>query len=179
MIRKGDTGYITLWLSLFNLYRYLNCTHKKKDVFSTITSPPEYNIQDSTYEFIELFWSKLSSFVRIPSTDFVISIPGVISSVSVGVSKAMGLKGSSLFACITAVHSYRSMVHILTMGQKASGYSKFEYGKMAKFIASAEVIFKAWYPMAYNLIDFKGTAEESKSTALITAKYPSFYKANV
>jgi len=37
-IRKGDTDCISFWLSLFNLYRYLDCSYGPVN-FSTVTEP--------------------------------------------------------------------------------------------------------------------------------------------
>jgi hypothetical protein len=41
MIRKGNVKTITLWLSIFNLYRFLLSTHDLRGIYRLITQTSE------------------------------------------------------------------------------------------------------------------------------------------
>jgi len=112
LIRRGDINTITFWLSLFNLYRFFVCRHKKPD-YKTITDRFEGDIPESILRFIPMFWTSLSRHFHVPPCDFKVSNPQVINSVSVSIREADKLKGSSLLASMESVHFYRYLANFL------------------------------------------------------------------
>jgi len=153
LIRRGNTKAITLWLSLFNLYRYLECAYKPKDFFKTIVEENDWVPSSDISDFVPIFWAKLKKIIpKFPSLDLKVKAPQMMQSVSMDVTERMGLKGSSLFAAMTFIHNIRFVANIVMKAHvnvnafKESGLSKKEFVSFQKLILALCNLATAWWP---------------------------------
>jgi len=149
-------------LSLFNLYRYIECSYERKDHFKTVKDKSTAT-KDllGAQEFIPLFWRGLEKIVKIPNTDLKVSIPQIMQSVSFGVTERLGLKGSSLFAAMHTVHNIRYIANlvsnvlsggILYREIKKLGLSKRDFFSMVKLLKAFTVLTKTWWPLGNSVL---------------------------
>lgn len=154
LIRRGNTKTITLWLSLFNLYRYLECAYKKKDHFATITEPNDWAPSSDLSDFVPIFWARLKRLLgdKFPASNLRVKVPQIIQSVSVNVTERMGLKGSSLFAAMTSIHNFRFIANVVMKAHlnvnafKESGLSKEEFVGFQKLLLGLSNLATSWWP---------------------------------
>lgn len=108
LIRKGDRNTITFWLSLFNVYRYLDCPYGPNN-YSTITDKgvgwrPDAEVLD----YISQFWRLLDTVSHgaskkpLPEGE-----PFLFSKVSVSIREQEQLMGTSYPAVIRSAWNWR------------------------------------------------------------------------
>jgi hypothetical protein len=156
MIRKGDLETITLWLSLFNLYRYLESKHRfSEKQFETITSPGVgWLPSNDFYGALDHFWDALRKLMptkRLPK--LVPTTPHLFDKVSVTITKAMEIKGSSLYACITSIWTWRALA-VLTATPKGFRKGGELFGKDWGFMSN---LFPALSSVAMSTAPWLGT----------------------
>lgn len=158
LIRRGNRKAITLWLSLFNLYRYLECAYKAKDHFATITEQNDWYPSQSVVDFIPIFWKSLKRLVKIPPSDLRVTVPQIMQSVSVSVTERMGLKGSSLFAALENIHGFRYLANLIGQARrdypsfKETGLSKSEFRHYSNFLNGLTVLAESWWPAILDVL---------------------------
>lgn len=129
-IRRGDVKIVSLWLSLFNLYRYLESTHKFKG-YSTIVDPGVGWIPTNEFwNAVAHFWNALKKITKIPK--LVPTLPHLFDKVSVNITEALGVTGSSLHACALSVWSWRSLGLITNYAATIRGPKLFGEGRWKK-----------------------------------------------
>lgn len=126
MIRKGNVKTITLWLSIFNLYRFLLSTHDLRGIYKTITQNSEWRPSLEILEFIPIF---KDLFFKGTSPEKKGHIPEITQKVSVAVNEVMRLRGTSFFAFLRSVHTWRSLANWIASRPKALEAFKFRIRK--------------------------------------------------
>jgi len=97
-----------------------------------------------------MFWNALGRIVKIPDSKLRVVLPQIMQSVSVSVTERLGLKGSSLFAALHSVHSYRFLINILIKtgkdfkSFKDSGFKKREFIKYRHLVMGLITLLTAW-----------------------------------
>jgi len=172
-IRRGNKKAITLWLSLFNLYRYLECSYTKSDPFKTIVEKGTWLPTTEYSDFIPIFWHKLKRLLSAERVDFhpslQVRLPQASQSVSVSVTEKMGLKGSSLIASMRSLHDLRFLAdavkwsfldgvkpkwYDLPIGplRQERGLSKRTYQQIPKCLDAFRTLGLAWWPELVTLL---------------------------
>lgn len=176
LIRKGDPRVIKYWLSLFNIYRYIESTYKLKGIYDTITEGNKFVPSVQCYRAIALFWKALGTIVgkRLIKHGPGFSKPKILNSVSVTIREQDQIKGSSLWATVTSIHLWRIWQTVWINEAKTSREKK-----TLKLVKALSLLMKKYWPdgtanmlgsIGWNPSIIDQTQQPSKVTDLIDPK---------
>jgi hypothetical protein len=127
-IRKGDVKTITLWLSLFNVYRYLECSYGSINT-STITEGNNFYLTPEIEKYISIFWEHISRKTGVRREDSLSQgKPFLSQKVSVAISSKDELPGTGFVAVIRATWQWR------TLWLRLIADKKFVNGKLVNIL---------------------------------------------
>jgi hypothetical protein len=127
-IRKGNVKTITLWLSLFNVYRYLECSYGSVKT-DTITKPgPKFYLNEELWAYIKIFWSHINRLAPSSLKDLPQGKPFLTQKVSVAITSRDELPGTGFVPVIRSIWHWRTLVTHLTADKK------FKDGKLVNVL---------------------------------------------
>jgi len=154
LIRKGDVRAITLWLSLFNLYRYLESTHNFKG-YNTITDKGSgWQPTPDFFNAVQSFWAALGKLMpggKIPK--MVPTYPHLFDKVSVSIHSTTGVTGSSLWASVHSVWAWRRLaIWTLTNHKDANSYFGKDWKKVKLLVPALTFLGRRTAPWLWTVL---------------------------
>lgn len=155
LIRRGDVKAIQLWLSLLNLYRYLESTYPEEGIYDTITKPGIYGtVSHDALSAISYFWKALSSIVgrKTVSRGPQPTQPHLIEAVSVAIRQRHELMGSSVYAVLKAIHGWRQLALLRREYKKTFPYKSVMSDREARLLKSFLFLIARYWPKGSALL---------------------------